>query len=97
MDIFLIFLLIFSATPFVLWADGWVKTALFQIPFIFGAWFAFLEIVTSGIQPNETYLWLLFYGNILYGHIAFTIAIFESRRSAKRKAIFANTKSPIHS
>ncbi|MDX8044530.1 spore morphogenesis/germination protein YwcE [Gracilibacillus sp. S3-1-1] len=83
MNIILIFLLIFSFTPFLLWADNWKKTAIGQIPFVIGAWFTFVKYVAVGIGPNEQYLWLLFNANLVYGHIAFTIILLEMRKSMK--------------
>ncbi|QGH33918.1 hypothetical protein GI584_07735 [Gracilibacillus salitolerans] len=83
MDILLIFLLIFSFTPFLLWGDKWKKTAIGQIPFVIGAWFTFVKYVTVGIGPGETYLWGLFIANLVYGHIAFTIVLLEMRKSIK--------------
>lgn len=88
MDILLIFLLIFSFTPFLLWGDNWKKTALFQIPFILGAWYTFIKFVSVGITPHESYLWILFFANLVYGHIAFTIMLLEMRKSLKARQGF---------
>ncbi|WP_066192169.1 MULTISPECIES: spore morphogenesis/germination protein YwcE [Gracilibacillus] len=81
MDILLIFLFIFSFTPFLLWADKWKKTAIGQIPFVIGAWFTFIKYITVGIGSGEMYLWGLFFANLIYGHIAFTIILLELRKS----------------
>ncbi|MGN8647483.1 spore morphogenesis/germination protein YwcE [Gracilibacillus sp. HCP3S3_G5_1] len=83
MDILLIFLLIFSFTPFILWGDNWKKTAIGQIPFVIGAWFTFIKYITVGIGQGEEYLWILFIANLLYGHVAFTIVLLEMRKSMK--------------
>ncbi|MFC4401853.1 spore morphogenesis/germination protein YwcE [Gracilibacillus xinjiangensis] len=88
MDILLIFLLIFSFTPFLLWGDKWRKTALLQIPFVAGAWFTFIKHMMVGIAPNESYLWILFIANLIYGHIAFTIILMELRKSMKFRQRF---------
>ncbi|SER49678.1 hypothetical protein SAMN04487944_10580 [Gracilibacillus ureilyticus] len=88
MDILLIFLLIFSFTPFLLWGDKWKKTALLQIPFVIGAWFTFVKHMMVGIAPNESYLWIFFIANLIYGHIAFTIILLELRKSMKIRQRF---------
>ncbi|MDL4839070.1 spore morphogenesis/germination protein YwcE [Aquibacillus rhizosphaerae] len=90
MDILLIFLLIFSATPLVLWSENWKKTAIFQIPFIFGAWLAFLNIVSNGIAPAESFLWFLFYGNLVYGHIAIFMLLINIKKSTSKSVSYAN-------
>ncbi|WP_163538006.1 spore morphogenesis/germination protein YwcE [Gracilibacillus sp. YIM 98692] len=92
MDILLIFLLIFSVTPFVLWGDNWKKTALMQIPFVFAAWFTFIKYVTVGIAPSENYLWIFFLANLVYGHIAFTIILLEMRKSLKLRQNFVQSQ-----
>ncbi|ENH97872.1 hypothetical protein J416_03391 [Gracilibacillus halophilus YIM-C55.5] len=92
MDILLIFLFIFSATPLLLWADKWRKTALFQLPFILGSWFVFIKHVTVGIAPNEMFLWAFFISNLVYGHIAFTIILLEMRKSYKSQQLAIQSK-----
>ncbi|RCW74807.1 spore morphogenesis/germination protein YwcE [Saliterribacillus persicus] len=93
MDILLIFLFIFSATPLLLWADNWKKTAIGQIPFILAAWFVFIKYVTTGISGAESFLWVFFYANLIYGHIAFTIMLLEMRKSMKSKQSFINREA----
>ncbi|MFC4388742.1 spore morphogenesis/germination protein YwcE [Gracilibacillus marinus] len=93
MSILLIFLLIFSFTPFILWGDKWKKTALIQIPFVIGAWFVFTKHMMVGISPSENYLWLLFIANLVYGHIAFTIILLELRKSVKYNQGYVRTLS----
>lgn len=93
MSILLIFLLIFSFTPFILWGDKWKKTALFQIPFVIGAWFVFIKYMMVGISPSESYLWLLFIANLIYGHITFTIILLELRKSVKSNQVYVHTFS----
>ncbi len=83
MDILLIFLLIFSFTPILLWGDNWKKTAIGQVPFVLGAWFVFYKYMTVGIAAGEMYLWGIFIANLVYGHIAFTIILLEMRKSMK--------------
>ncbi|GAE91940.1 hypothetical protein JCM21714_911 [Gracilibacillus boraciitolerans JCM 21714] len=62
MDILLIFLLIFSFTPVLLWGgDNWKKTAIGQIPFVIGAWIVFYQYITVGIGSGQMYLWGNFY------------------------------------
>ncbi|WP_186577079.1 spore morphogenesis/germination protein YwcE [Aquibacillus kalidii] len=92
MDVLLIFLLIFSVTPLVLWADNWKKTAIVQIPLVLGSWFVFMKFVTTGIDPSQFYLWIIFYGNILYGHIAFTIMLLEARKSLKLRGDYLTSR-----
>ncbi|GAB2539901.1 spore morphogenesis/germination protein YwcE [Gracilibacillus alcaliphilus] len=88
MSILLIFLLIFSFTPFLLWNDHWKKTAIGQIPFIIASWVIFIKHVTVGIAPNEMYLWGLFIANLIYGHISFTILLLELRKSTNVRRAF---------
>lgn len=84
MDILLIFLLIFSFTPVLLWGgDNWKKTAIGQIPFVIGAWIVFYQYITVGIGSGQMYLWGIFIANLIYGHIAFTIILLEMRKSMK--------------
>lgn len=83
MGILITFLLIFSFTPFLLWTDQYKKIAIGQIPFIVGAWYTFIKYMTIGIAPSEGYLWILLILNLIYGHIAFTIILLETRKSIK--------------
>ncbi|UOQ50663.1 hypothetical protein MUN88_20675 [Gracilibacillus caseinilyticus] len=87
MDILLIFLLVFSCTPFILWGDNWKKTAIGQIPLVVGAWFTFYQHMTAGIGTGEMLLWGIFFANIVYGHIAFTIVLLEMRKTVKQKQL----------
>ncbi|KAB8131051.1 hypothetical protein F9U64_13835 [Gracilibacillus oryzae] len=90
MGILVIFLFIFSFTPFLLWGDKWKKTAVLQIPFVIGAWFIFIKHMMVGIAPNESYLWIIFIANLVYGHIAFTIILLELRKSMKFRQSYFN-------
>lgn len=83
MDVLLIFLLIFSFTPVLLWMDNWKKTAIGQIPFILGAWFVFGKHVMFGLNSGEEYLWLIVIASLIYGHISFTIILLELRKAVK--------------
>ena len=88
MSILIIFLLIFSFTPFLLWSDNWRKTAIGQLPFILGSWLVFIKHVTVGIAPNEMYLWGFFIANLIYGHISFTIILLELRKASNVRKAF---------
>ncbi|MCT2536997.1 spore morphogenesis/germination protein YwcE [Aquibacillus koreensis] len=90
MDILLIFLLLFSATPLLFWSENLKKTAIFQIPFIIGAWFAFIQIASSGTLPSELYVWFLFIGNLIYGHIAIFGLCVKLKKMYRFRTTYAN-------
>ncbi|QDP41361.1 hypothetical protein [Radiobacillus deserti] len=49
-----------------------------------GAWLAYVKATTSGIGPNETYLWILFYGHLVVGHISGVMLIVGSKMVDRR-------------
>ncbi|UFT98661.1 spore morphogenesis/germination protein YwcE [Radiobacillus kanasensis] len=75
----LAYLILFSITPVFLWLRNKRTMALIQIPFMIGAWLAFMKASTNGIGPNETYLWILFYGHLVVGHISTVMLLVGSK------------------
>lgn len=85
MDVLLIYMILVSIVPFLLWNRNLHKATIFQIPFLFGMWIAFgIHHFGNGVPISDLFIWVLFYGNLIYGHIGLFFLIIRAKNSSEK-------------
>ncbi|RBW69094.1 spore morphogenesis/germination protein YwcE [Bacillus taeanensis] len=83
MDIVIIFMLLSSLTPILLWRHSRHKLALIQIPFVVGMWAYFVQAASGNI--SHFILPVSFYGNLVFAEAAIILVFVIGRDLEKRK------------
>lgn len=93
MDVFMVYLLVASATPLFLWVER-RKLALLQLPFIALMWvYSVLYMTTDLSMWSYSLFAALFIGNVLFAHYAaFLIFIAPAVKQLKNKPNATNVE-----
>ncbi|MGP4081721.1 spore morphogenesis/germination protein YwcE [Bacillus sp. Marseille-Q3570] len=86
MDVFLVYLLVASATPLFLWQDR-KKLAILQIPFILCMWLYVVLYLSFDLSMlTHIVLGSIFVANVIFAHVA-AFMIFTGHAFNKAKKI----------
>ncbi|MEQ6377333.1 spore morphogenesis/germination protein YwcE [Bacillaceae bacterium S4-13-56] len=86
MDVLLMYLLIFSMTPFILWSSNRQKMAITQLIFVVIAWVILsLHIINVPFGSYHSLLWGIFAFQLILGHAAFMMVYADMYKEINEK------------